>query len=283
MDASRRTVPMLGLAALAGALTASPASAEGSTSTWEMIRRTKTLRLGVTPSEPWYTKDLATGSWIGFGVSLAQQIAKDMDGSKVAFVETTWANAPAALEANQFDVMFVLDPTPARALAIDFPFAPVLYYALGYMTKEASHDASWAALDRPDMTIAVPVGTAMDRWITAHLPKASIVRLPTIDQTILYYQSGKARVLVLYDPALLAYRIKMGEGQVVVPKPAVTAVAGAGVRRDADKTWRDYLTTVLTYYYENGTTEQLYRDYLARRGLAPGSVPGISKQSLDHG
>jgi hypothetical protein len=40
---------------------------------------------------------------------------------------------------------------------------------------------------------------------------------------------------------------------------------------------------VLTYYYENGTTEQLYSDYLARRGLAPGSVPGISKQSLDHG
>ncbi len=50
MDASRRTVPMLGLAALTGALTASPASAEGSTSSWQMIRRTKTLRLGVTPS-----------------------------------------------------------------------------------------------------------------------------------------------------------------------------------------------------------------------------------------
>ncbi len=70
--------------------------------------------------------------------------------AKLPFVETTWANAPAALDANQFDVMFVLDPTPVRALAIDFPFAPVLYYALGYMTKETSHDASWAALDRPD-------------------------------------------------------------------------------------------------------------------------------------
>ena len=30
--------------------------------------------------------DLAIGSWIGFGVSLAHQIAKDM-GSEVAFVE----------------------------------------------------------------------------------------------------------------------------------------------------------------------------------------------------
>ena len=191
MDTSRRTVPMLGLAALAGALATAPASAAGSASSWETIRRTRTLRLGVTPSEPWYAKDLATGSGSALACRSRSTMAKDMDGSKVAFVETTWANAPAGLQANQFDVMFVLDPTPARALAIDFPFAPVLYYALGYMTKEASHAASWAALDRPDMTIAVPVGTAMDRWITVHLPKASIVRLPTIDQTILYYQSGK--------------------------------------------------------------------------------------------
>lgn len=105
----------------------------------------------MTPSEPWYAKDFATGGWIGFGVSLAQAMAKDMGGSKVAFVETTWANAPAGLQAGQFDVMFVLDPTPARALAIEFPFAPVLYYALGYMAKERPADTSWAALDQPGM------------------------------------------------------------------------------------------------------------------------------------
>ena len=112
--------------------------------------------------------------------------------AKAAFVETTWADAPAGLQAGQFDLMFVLDPTPARALAIDFPFAPVLYYALGFMTRDASAPKTWAALDTPDTTIAVPLGTAMDRWITAHLKHAQITRLKTIDETILHYQSGQS-------------------------------------------------------------------------------------------
>lgn len=147
----------------------------------------------------------------------------------------------------------------------------------------ACYNSGQLTIEELYTTIAVSIGTAMDRWITAHLRKASITRLPTIDQTILYYESGKARVLVLYDPALVAYRLKEGAGVVIVPKPAVTAVAGAGIRREADKTWRDYLTTVLAYYYENGTTGQLYRDYLAKRGLNAGRIPGITKESLERG
>ena len=75
--------------------------------------------------------------------------------------------------------------------------------------------------------------------------------------------------------------LRIGQGQVVVPKPAVTSVAGAGIRRETDKTWRDYLTSVLTFYYENGTTEDFYRAYLATRGLDPAAIPGITKESLE--
>ena len=65
-----------------------------------------------------------------------------------------------------------------------------------------------------------------------------------------------------------------------MPKPVVTSVACAGVRREADKTWRDYLTTVLTFYYENGTIEDIYCRYLGDLGVDPGSVPGITRGSL---
>lgn len=278
MPIGRRQLRSLGLAA-AGGLIATRASAQDGGSSWGGINARGAIRLGVTPSEPWYAKDLATGAWHGFGVSLAERIGHDI-GRKVEFVETTWATAPAGLQAGQFDVMFVLDPTPARATSIDFPFAPVLYYALGYMSREDFGRKTWHELDTPDMTIAVPTGTAMERWISANMHKAKITRLATIDQTILEYQSGRARLLVLYHPALLAYRIRIGTGHVVVPQPAVTAVAGAGVRREPDKTWRDFMTTVLTYYYENGTTAALYRAYIASKGIDPASVPGITKESL---
>jgi polar amino acid transport system substrate-binding protein len=283
MNRLRRSIalgaPILGGAVLAAA-SGAPALAQASGSTWEAIRARKTVRVGVTPSEPWYAKDVATGEWTGMGAMLGEQLARDMD-AKAEFVETTWANAPAGLQAGQFDLMFVLDPTPARALAIDFPFAPVLYYALGFMTREANAARTWAELDRPDMTIAVPLGTSMDRWLSGHMKAAQVTRLKTIDETILHYQSGHSRALVLYHPALLAYRLRIGQGSVTVPKPAVTSVAGAGIRREADKTWRDYLTSVLTFYYESGATEDLYRAYLAKRGLDAASVPGITKESLE--
>jgi len=278
----RRDIGLLGTAASLGAtVIVAPAQAQTGTegSTWEAIRTRKVLRLGATSSEPWYAKSAATGEWSGMAVALAQQIASDLD-AKLEVVETTWANAPAGLQARQFDVMFVLDPTPPRALAIDFPFAPVLYYALGVMSRDPIPVSTWIDLDKPGMTIAVPIGTSMDRELTARLPHADITRLRNNDETILHYQSGRSRLLALFHPALLAYRLRIGQGTVIVPKPAVSAVAGAGVRREADKTWRDYLTTVLTYHYEAGTTDRLYREYLASRGMDPASVPGITKAAL---
>jgi polar amino acid transport system substrate-binding protein len=280
MDIGRRRLGSFGAVIAASTAVAMPALAETSGSTWETIRARKIIRVGVTPSEPWYAKDLASGEWVGMGCMLGEQIARDLD-AKVEFVETTWANAPAGLQAGQFDLMFVLDPTPARAMAIDFPFAPVLYYALGFMTHETGAAPTWAQLDTPDMTIAVPLGTSMERWIGGHMKQAKITRLATIDETILHYQSGNSRALVLYHPALIAYRLRIGQGQVIVPKPAVTSIAGAGIRRESDKTWRDYLTSVLTFYYENGTTEDFYRAYLTRRGLDVSTIPGITKESLE--
>ena len=278
MGMNRRALGSLGV--LAVAATAGSASAQTTGSTWDTIRSRKLLRVGVQQSEPWYAKDLATGSWTGVGVLLGEQIASDM-GCTTSFVETTYGNAPAALQANQFDLMFVLDPTPARALAIDFPFAPMLYYALAYMTKEVSGPKSWAELDTPETSIAVPIGTSMDRWLAGHMTKAVVTRLKTNDEAILHYQSGRSKLLVLFHPALIAFRLRSGQGSVIVPQPAVTSVAGVGIRREADKTWRDYLTTVMTFYYENGTIEDLYRTYLIKRGMDPATIPGITKQSLE--
>jgi polar amino acid transport system substrate-binding protein len=281
MALKRRELRSLGMLAAAVAVPGS-ALAQTAGSAWEAIGSRKVLRVGVQQAEPWYAKDLATGTWTGVGALLGEQIASDM-GCTASFVETTFGNAPAALQADQFDIMFVLDPTPARALAIDFPFAPMLYYALAYITKDALGPKSWAELDTLETSIAVPIGTSMDRWLTAHMKKAVVTRLKTNDEAILHYQSGHSKLLVLYHPALIAFRLRSGQGTVIVPKPAVTSVAGAGIRREADKTWRDYLTAVMTFYYENGTIEDIYRTYLVKRGMDPAMIPGITKESLERG
>ena len=114
----------LGVFATGIALAQQPAS------TWQQIKQRGELRIGVTPGEPWYFKDPATGEWSGIGYRMGQQIAKDL-GVKLVPVETTWGNSVAAIQANQIDVMFVLDATDERKKAVDFPDAPFFWYAQG--------------------------------------------------------------------------------------------------------------------------------------------------------
>ena len=119
----------------------------GAQSTAQQIKQRGELRIGVTPGEPWFFKDPGSGDWSGIGYRMGQQVAKDM-GVKLVPVETTWGNAVAAVQANQIDVMFVLDATDERKKAIDFPDAPFFWYAQGVLLKDGLKAKSWSDLDR---------------------------------------------------------------------------------------------------------------------------------------
>src|SRR5690349_4161791 len=113
MGTTRRMFSELIIAIALAAFTAGVAQAQQATSTWQQIKQRGELRIGVTPGEPWYFKDPVTGQWSGIGFRMGEQIAKDL-GVKLVPVETTWGNAVAAIQANQIDVMFVLDATDER-------------------------------------------------------------------------------------------------------------------------------------------------------------------------
>src|ERR1700721_2574620 len=172
----RRAALGLGVAGAAATLVASRASAQ-TASTWDRIRGKKELRIGVPSGEPWFYKGPASGARSGIGYAAGAAIAKDLDVTLTP-VETTWANAVAGLQADQFDVMFVLDATPQRALSLDFPVQPFFYYAQGVLVRNGLVAKHWADLDKPDVRIGVTLGTAPDRDVTARLPHARIERFP---------------------------------------------------------------------------------------------------------
>jgi len=119
-------------------------------STMQQIKQKGELRIGVTPGEPWFFKDPGSGAWSGIGYAMGQQVAKDL-GVKLVPVETTWGNSIAAIQANQIDVMFVLDATDERKKAIDFPDAPFFWYAQGVLMKDGMKVKSWSDIDRIDI------------------------------------------------------------------------------------------------------------------------------------
>lgn len=247
-------------------------------STWDAIQDRGTLRIGVTQAPPWYFNNPATGEWSGLGVSVGSAMAETL-GVELEPVEVTWGTAVSALQANQIDIMFVLDSTPVRAMTIDFPAQPLLYYALAVLAEDELSIDSWEDLNSPDISIAVTQGTTMDNYVTARLTEANILRFPSNGESVAAFQSRRVDAVSLFHPPLIAMRERIGRGQIVLPEPIRQSASSAGVRREDDKRWRDWVNTVISYYYQTGQTQVWYEEFLMEFGVDPASVPAIRREN----
>src|SRR3569832_2148268 len=134
-------------AAIASSLV-SPAHAQAAAdNTLDKIRSTKVLRIAVLPGDlPYFNKDLATGTWSGFSIEMANDIAKLRD-VKLEYTESTYGNSILDLQANKIDLGFALNPTPQRALVVDFA-SLVFPHPFGAMLKKGLDAKTWADINK---------------------------------------------------------------------------------------------------------------------------------------
>src|SRR6202045_405056 len=149
----------LGSGAALAAAVASPAPAQATPdNTLDRIRANKVLRIAVLPGElPYFNKDLATGNWSGFSIEMANDIAKLLD-VKLEYTESTYGNSILDLQSNKIDLGFALNPTPQRALVVDFT-ATVFPHPFGAMLK-GIEAKTWADINKPEVRIPVAAGPA---------------------------------------------------------------------------------------------------------------------------
>ena len=156
--AAAMALPIL---AIAGSSSAQSSSAQSSSaqssseSTFERVRRTKTLRIAVLPGElPYFQKDLATSEWSGACIAMANDIAKVFD-AKLEYVESTYGNSVLDLQSNKVDLAFALNPTPARALSIGFTH-PMIIHPFGCLSTAGKNPSlgPYHLLGEP--TVALP-------------------------------------------------------------------------------------------------------------------------------
>lgn len=248
-------------------------------STWERIQETGTLRMGVTQAPPWYSKNPANGKWeSGLIVSIGEAMADELD-VELETVEVTWATAIAALQAEKIDMMF-LDATPKRAMVVDYPKQPLLYISLAVLAKDDLEVTTWQDLNDPEVRVGVPQATSMDAFLTRTIPNADIQRFPDNGAAIAAFQSGRVDAVSLFHPPLLAARKKLGRGKLVIPTPAFSSPSSIAVRREADKTFRDWVDHTIFYYYETGRTQRWYEEFLTEFGLDPAASPVIQRELL---
>jgi polar amino acid transport system substrate-binding protein len=261
-------------AALASSL-ASPASAQtAADSTLDRIRANKVLRIAVLPGElPYFNKDLATGTWSGFSIDMANDIAKLLD-VKLEYTESTYGNSILDLQANKVDLGFALNPTPQRALVVDFTI-PVFPHPFGAMLKKGLEAKTWADVNKPEVRIAVDVGSANEAVARRFAPNATIKSMKSRDEVMLEMASGRVdcvvNALVLgltaiaKNPSLGTYKI--------LQSPSVTVASGCAVRHEVDKRWRDFLSVWIDYNRGIGQMREWFVRGLALSGVKPEDVP----------
>jgi polar amino acid transport system substrate-binding protein len=261
-------------AAIASSLVG-PASAQTTAdNTLERIRSTKVMRIAVLPGElPYFNKDLATGTWSGFSIDMANDIAKLLD-VQLEYTESTYGNSILDLQANKIDLGFALNPTPQRALVVDFT-SLVFPHPFGAMLRKGLEARTWADINKPEVKIAVDVGSANEAVARRFAPNATIKSMKSRDEVMLEMASGRVdcvvNALVLgltaiaKNPSLGTYKI--------LQSPSVTVSSSCAVRREADKRWRDFLSVWIDYNRGVGQMREWFVKGLALSGVKPEDVP----------
>ena len=273
-DALRYALALGSGAALTSAL-ASPAAAQAQAdNTLDRIRADKVLRIAVLPGElPYFNKDLASGTWSGMCIEMANDIAKLLD-VKLEYTESTYGNSILDLQSNKIDLGFALNPTPQRALVVDFCGA-VVHHPFGAMLKKGLEAKTWADINKPDVRIAVDVGSANEAVARRFAPNATIKSLKSRDEVMLEMSSGRVDCVVnalVLGLTAIAKNPNLGSYK-ILQTPSVAIPSSMAVRRESDKRWRDFLSVWVDYNRGIGQMREWFVKGLALSGVKPEDVP----------
>ena len=242
--------------------------------TFERVRRTRTLRIAALPGElPYFQKDIVSGGWKGGAIDMAQDIAKVFD-AKLAYVEATYGTSILDLQSNKVDLAFALNPTAQRALSIGFTH-PMIIHPFGCLAKPGFNPTNWADIDKPNIRVGFDIGSLHETCAKRFAPHAQHLGFPNRDDAILALQSGKidadilAAILGLSaigkNPSLGAYHL--------LHDPLVALPSCLGIQWEQDTRFRDVLDAWLDYNRGIGQIREWLLDGLALSGVKRRQVP----------
>ncbi|WP_211665210.1 transporter substrate-binding domain-containing protein [Leucothrix arctica] len=276
---NRRDILKAGLASMIAAtlLTTSSAFAETTMSTLEAVKKSGKLRIGgVTDAAPTFQKDLRSGEWKGMFIDIGTALAKDL-GVELEIVTTTWGNSVLDLQADKIDLMFGLNPTPARAKVINFS-SPVFNNAFTLVANKDSVFETWEDYNKPEVKIAVDAGSAHDATVTKMLPKATILRFDNVSEASIALQSGRADaqcfVLMLSLPAV---KKNSRLGTVVAPSPVQYTTSHAGFQKRDETSLDDYVNDWLAKNSESGFVDETVKRNMSLVGVTAEDFPSNVK------
>ncbi|MEI6498925.1 MAG: ABC transporter substrate-binding protein [bacterium] len=161
------------------------------------IQKSKQMNVCVAEWPPFSIKDATTGKYSGVDIDAIEYAAKALD-AEVVYHDTTFGNAPAAVQSGTCDITTSLYITPNRSAAVDFT-RPILYGGDAALVKKGDKRFKTIAdLDQVGIKVATATGESGDIFVKANFTKSTIsaIDVDSSDQTrfLLEVTSGRADV-----------------------------------------------------------------------------------------
>ena len=247
----------------------------------DRILSEKKIKIGFIPSPPGTIKDPKSGEVSGFYIDAVKLVFKMVNVEPI-WVETTWANFVAGLQAGQFDLSLAgTFATVPRAAAVEFT-KPVSY--LGYSAIVKKGDTrfhSLADLNQAGIKIALIQGGASVEYARENFPKAQHATLSTGNLLAPFIEVSAGRADVGIEDAWQAHRYALEHPEVADlfdGRPYNVLPIAWSVRRgnqdllnfmNTSIDWlmvNDRLQTIAASYGETGR-------YVARTNYVPLGIP----------
>src|SRR5438034_5068002 len=139
------------------------------------ILETNVLRVGTTGDfNPMTFRDPASNEFRGHQIDAAHDLASEL-GVKVQFVLTDWKTLINGIMADKYDIVMTgtsMSVARAKSAGFTIPWGKNAFFPL-VQKKNARKWKDWAELNRPEVSAGYNLGTTMEQFVQANLPKAT--------------------------------------------------------------------------------------------------------------
>jgi polar amino acid transport system substrate-binding protein len=268
----------VGVAALLLAATLASVPAFAAPSTWDAIVERGTVRIGVIPARPPYFWQ-EDGKWVGFSAVMGEDLAKALSKKmgkdiKVDWVVTSFTTIILDLQADKVDAFFGLSFSEERKKAVHlagplYSLPSVVLKAQGLVIGD-----KWSDFNKPDIKVAVVMGTTDEQVARKMLPNAEIRALKGMGEAVLDVQSRNSSALVTTVlTGLGALKANKSLGSMAVLQPVNDAPSFGGTRRDGDDRFGNFLQEWALAYRADGSAKKVIFSAMEKFGLDTSQLP----------
>jgi cyclohexadienyl dehydratase len=232
----------------------------------ERILQGGKLRVGTTGDfNPMSVKDPATDTYQGYDIDVVTQLAKDME-VELELVPTDWKTLVNGIVADKYDITTSASLNVQRAKVAGFS-AGYVEFGTVPMTLKANADMfdGWASIDKPEVTVAVTLGTVFEQQARAFFPNAKIVSVEAPARDYQELLAGRALVSVTSNVEAANLMKTYPEMTVIKVDQARARRPGAFLVRQDDQVLINFLNHWIELQHLSGFFDELHAKWQIAR------------------